>query len=178
MSTSDRPYHHGDLRAALLDAGDTLLDEGGNGGFALREAARRAGVTAAAAYRHFPDKDALLLALAARGYAAFGRTMGEAAAAIPTDALNAMGEAYVRFALDRPARFRLMFGPLVAASRGRNAALDAARDATFRALQDAAGDRPRALRAWGLVHGLAMLLIDGALPADEPAALIRELLQA
>ncbi|MBX9748821.1 MAG: TetR family transcriptional regulator, partial [Roseococcus sp.] len=66
MSTLEKPYHHGDLRAALLDAADALLDEGGDGAVSLREAARRAGVSPTAAYRHFADKEALLAALALR----------------------------------------------------------------------------------------------------------------
>jgi AcrR family transcriptional regulator len=177
MSTSDRGYHHGDLRAALMAAGDALLEEGGDGGFSLREAARRAGVSPAAAYRHFADKDALLRAIAARGYEEFGGAMRAAAAAEPGQALNAMGEAYLRFALARPARFRLMFGPVVARTRGADPRLDAGRDAAFAALSDQAGSRAASLRAWGLVHGLAMLLLDGALVAEDPEALARELLR-
>ena len=67
MSTSEKPYHHGDLRAALLDAADALLDQGGDGAVSLREAARMAGVSPTAAYRHFADKVALLAALALAG---------------------------------------------------------------------------------------------------------------
>lgn len=176
MSTSERPYHHGDLRTALLEAGEALLDEGGDGALSLREAARRAGVSAPAAYRHFPDKDALLAALAARGFGAFGAALQAAAASTPAAPLDAMGVAYVDFALARPARFRLMFGPLSARMRGRDAALDAAREAAFAALSGVAGSRSASLRAWGLVHGLAMLLLDGALAAEDPPALVRDLL--
>jgi AcrR family transcriptional regulator len=176
VSTSERPYHHGDLRAALTAAAEELLDEGGDGALSLREAARRAGASAPAAYRHFPAKDALLATLAARGFAAFGEALRQAAAAAPGAPLDAMGVAYVDFALARPARFRLMFGPLIARSRGRDPALDTAREAAFAALLAQAGSRAASLRSWGMVHGLAMLLLDGALPAEDPAALVREVL--
>jgi AcrR family transcriptional regulator len=157
MSTLERPYHHGDLRAALLDASDALLDEGGDGAVSLREAARRAGVSPTAAYRHFADKEALLAALAARHYAEFGQ-------ALTGKALKEMGPAYLRFALARPGRFRLMFGPLLAARRGSPEFAAAQR--TFGALLAAAPSQEAALRAWGMVHGLAHLLLDGAIPGD------------
>lgn len=174
MSTSDRPYHHGDLPAALLAAGAALLDEGGDGALSLREVARRAGVSPAAAYRHLPDKEALLARLAVRGYAEFAAALREAAGTAPDAALVAMGIAYVDFALARPARFRLMFGPLTA--RSADAALGVARAGAFETLSRVAGSRAASLRAWGLVHGLAMLLLDGALPAEDPVALVREVL--
>ena len=173
MSTSDRPYHHGDLPAALLAAAEVLLDEGGDGALSLREVARRAGVSPAAAYRHLPDKEALLARLAARGFAEFGAALGRAAAASDSP-LDAMGLAYVEFALARPARFRLMFGPL--AARTKDEALGAARRQAFSLLSGVAGSRAASLRAWGMVHGLAMLLLDGALPAEDPTALMQEVL--
>src|SRR5919199_1636107 len=117
MSTSPgRGYHHGALKTALLDAADALLDEGGAGAVSLREAARRAGVSATAPYRHFADKEALLAALATRGFEQFGAALDEAARDA-SDPLAAMGLAYVRFALARPGRFRLMFGPGIDRSR-------------------------------------------------------------
>jgi len=174
VSTSDRTYHHGDLLTALLSAAETLLDEGGDGALSLREVARRAGVSPAAAYRHVPDKEALLAKLAARGFAAFGVALGQAAAAAPGVPLDAMGLAYVEFALARPARFRLMFGAITA--RSKDEALGAARREAFAVLSGVAGSRAASLRAWGLVHGLAMLLLDGALAAEDPMALVREVL--
>ena len=155
MSTSARPYHHGDLRAALLDAADALLEAGE---VSLREAARRAGVSPAAAYRHFADKEALLAALAARHFAQFG-------AALAGAGIRAQGPAYVRFALERPGRFRLMFGPLLCRA-GAHPELRAAADAAFAALTRAAGGREAGIRAWALVHGLAHLMLDGALPGE------------
>ena len=98
VSTSNRPYHHGDLRAALLDAADALVEKGGDGAVSLREVARAAGVSATAAYRHFTDKEALLAALSARHFRDFGAALG---AADTTGGMAGRGRAYVRFALAR-----------------------------------------------------------------------------
>lgn len=176
MSTSEKPYHHGDLRAALLDAADALLDQGGDGAVSLREAARMAGVSATAAYRHFADKEALLAALALRGFEAFGAAMQAAVAAGDVPPHVARGRAYLRFALARPGRFRLMFGPLLARA-GEHPALLAASQAAFGALQANAGDRDAAIRSWGMVHGLAHLMLDRAIPgAEAPEVLINRLI--
>jgi AcrR family transcriptional regulator len=168
MSISARPYHHGDLRAALLDAADTLLDQGGDGAVSLREAARMAGVSPTAAYRHFADKEALLAALASRHFAQFGEALGG-------KSLREMGPAYVRFALARPGRFRLMFGPLLCRAAA-HAPLAVAARAAFTALNAAAPSPEEALRAWALVHGLAHLLLDGAIPDADPEETIARLL--
>lgn len=174
MSTSDRPYHHGDLRAALIDAAETLLDAGGD--VSLREAARLAGVSPTAAYRHFADKDALLAALAVRGFQEFARALGEAAARDPGHELAARGRAYIRFALARPGRFRLMFGPLLARSADHPELRETSRR-TFAAIENATGDTDEALRRWGMVHGLAHLLLDGATKTDDVDALIDRLIR-
>ena len=168
LSTSNRPYHHGDLRAALLDAADTLLEKGGDGAVSLREVARAAGVSATAAYRHFTDKEALLAALAARHFRDFGAAIGA------ESGLGARGRAYVRFALARPGRFRLMFGGLLARAEA-HPELRAASRATFDALRGVAGSEDGALRAWAFVHGLAQLLLDGALHETDTEALITRL---
>lgn len=165
MSTSEKPYHHGDLRAALIDAAETLLDAGGE--ISLREAARMAGVSPTAAYRHFADKDALLAALAVRGFQEFGQALGRAAAQAPVDVVAALGRAYVRFALARPGRFRLMFGPLLARSSEQSPELQEAARRTFAAIEGATGDKDEALRRWSVVHGLAHLMLDGAIKTDE-----------
>lgn len=180
MSTSASiSYHHGSLQQSLLEAADALLDEGGTGAVSLREAARRAGVSATASYRHFVDKEALLAALAARGFKAFGAALDAAKGS--RDPLAAMGVAYVGFALARPGRFRLMFGPTIA-DRSRHAELQAAASATFTQLSQAVGRqdekspapaREAAIAAWALVHGLSQLAIDGMLPGEDPEALAR-----
>jgi AcrR family transcriptional regulator len=179
VSTSTQPYHHGSLKAALLDAADTLLDEGGVEAVSLREAARRAGVSAMAPYRHFADKEALLAALATRGFRAFGAALGDAAKA-STDGFAAMGRAYVRFALARPGRFRLMFGSGIG-DRSRHPELCEAGERASRQLISAvtasgrAGTDPQtaAIRAWSLVHGLSHLLLDGMLPDHDPEEIAR-----
>jgi AcrR family transcriptional regulator len=110
--TVARPYHHGNLRAALLLAGEAALETGGIGGLSLRELAREVGVSHAAPRRHFPDRQALLDALAESGFARLGATLAEAVAAAGPgfDArLAGLARAYVAFATARPALTELMF---------------------------------------------------------------------
>jgi AcrR family transcriptional regulator len=162
MSTSRQKkggYHHGDLRAATLLAAGKLLEDQGPAGVVLREVARRAGVSHNAPYRHFPDREALLEALAAEGFERLGRRLSACA---PAD----MGEAYVQFALMHPQRFRLMFGGVVPLGRDPTLA-KASRQAyeallqAFRGRSDIAEPGAAAAAAWSLVHGLAHLLLDG-----------------
>jgi AcrR family transcriptional regulator len=155
MSTSTA-YHHGDLRAALLRAAGELLEQQGIAALSLREAARRAGVSHNAPYRHFPQREALLAALAAEGFRMLAD--GQAAAA------RERGLAYVRFALEHPQRFRLMFGGVVPI--GSHPELREQGRRAYQKLEDAfreLGDDARlaAAAAWSLVHGLANLILDG-----------------
>ncbi|MCR6480414.1 TetR/AcrR family transcriptional regulator [Variovorax sp. ZS18.2.2] len=183
MSTSYTPnsretYHHGDLRTALLDVADRLLDEGGPEAVSLREAARRAGVSATAAYRHFADKESMQAALAVRGFDAFAAALAEAASNNSEEPLTAMGQAYVRFAVARPGRFRLMFGTSVA-ERERHPELLAAVERASVGFRSAvtspasSDNRLAMLRAWSMIHGLAQLIIDGLLPGYDPEFLAR-----
>ena len=180
MSTSDRAYHHGDLPAALIAAARELLSEDGTEALSLRAVARRAGVSAMAPYRHFPDKEALLAAVAAEGFREFRAALEAADRSVPPDrALLEQGVAYVRFACAQPALFRLMFGP---PRQGMHAALKhdealahsvlAARVAT-----ETPGPlrQSRTLACWSVVHGLASLIIDGQidLTGTTPEALAR-----
>lgn len=183
MSTSKSgPYHHGELRPALIAAAKTLLDEGGVGAVSLRETARRVGVSPTATYRHFADKDSLLAAAAAEGFREFGAALIAAARDRP-DPLPAMGMAYVRFALSRRGLFRLMFGPEMA-NRARYPELKTAADQAFSSLRGgvdagACGERDRhlvAISAWALVHGLAQLFLDGILPEAEAETLCRAIM--
>lgn len=179
MSTSEKPYHHGDLRSALLAVADQLIDEADAGAISLREVARRAGVSAPATYRHFRDKEALLAAVAKKGFDDFGTALG-AAVAEADDPLAAMGQAYVRFALVRPGRFRLMYGPAIA-DRGRYPELQAAWLAATEAMGAALKARSpgvaevgiASLKLWCMVHGLSQLLLDGMLPGYDPDTLAR-----
>jgi AcrR family transcriptional regulator len=152
-------YHHGDLRAALLASASEILEEQGLAVLSLREVARRAGVSHNAPYRHFPDRDSLLAELAALGFRQLGEAMGAKHG-------REMGEAYVRFALQHPGRFRLMFGGQVGLKQ--HAALAAAARKTYDALVSAFRAQPgvidpetAAAAAWSFVHGLAQLLLDG-----------------
>jgi len=108
---AQQPYHHGSLREALLVAGRELLAERGPDAFSLSELARRVGVSTAAPYRHFADRDAIIDALADEGYVIFHAALREAvaAAADPGDAVARIGVAYLRFAVEHPAVFQIMF---------------------------------------------------------------------
>lgn len=155
-----RPYHHGDLRATLLAAAAELLAAGGVAAISLREVARRAGVSHNAPYRHFPDRDSLLAALAEEGFRELARDMHESGGG-----LAALGQCYVRFALARPGCFALMFSP--ALDKARHPGLQQAATALYQLLAQSAqaaapGRDPQVatLAAWSLVHGLAQLLQD------------------
>lgn len=155
MSTSSS-YHHGDLRAALVQAAGELLEKQGLAALSLREVARRAGVSHNAPYRHFPDREALLAALAAEGF----RMLADRQASGGRE----RGLAYVRFALEHPQRFRLMFGGLLPI--GSHAELREQGRRAYQGLEDAFQDlgedaRFAAAAAWSLVHGLANLILDG-----------------
>jgi AcrR family transcriptional regulator len=181
-------YHHGDLRGALLDAAEALLAQRGAAGLSLRDVARGAGVSHAAPYHHFAGLPELLAALAERSFEQLGGAMQAGVDAHPGDArgqLLAIAAAYVDFARRRPARFRLMFGPVLA-SRHRHPGLDRAAEASFRVLLDAATRFDAtsgpliALTGWSLAHGLSHLSLDAAFtglplpgPLPEPAELVR-----
>jgi AcrR family transcriptional regulator len=176
VSTSRVGYHHGDLRAACLTAAMELLAEGDEGTVSLRAVARRAGVSPNAPYRHYPDKDALLAAMATQGFRdlrdALVRANAEAAA---EDRFVAMAQAYVGFGVRNPALFGLMFGhpcnrshPQTAAAAAETKAVLAERVA---AAVPAAQHESFMIGAWALVHGLASLVMDGKLPGDDRQAL-------
>lgn len=184
-----KPYHHGDLRTALLQAAGRLVNRQGAMHVSLREIAREAGVSHAAPYHHFEDREALLAGVAAEGFEALGEALRRGArAGSGSDALTILqgaGIAYVRFAVDNPEMYRLMFGGLLS-DRSRYPGLKTAADAAFGVLQDLLGGEgsasepaplnPVALATWSTVHGLASLMIEGllaeeteAVPADEIA---------
>src|SRR5262245_3469279 len=173
-AAAQTPYHHGDLRRALIEAALTLLNEEGAWSFTLREVARRAGVSHTAPYNHFADKAALLAEVAALGFQSLKERMAAAARAHPRaarEALNAIAGAYVRFGVEQPAHYRLMFGPELA-EKERHPILQQAANATFAELTGAlangqksgeirrASVEEQALAAWSLVHGLTTLFID------------------
>lgn len=165
-------YHHGDLRAALVEVGLRLLAERDVEGVSLREMAREVGVSATSVYRHFPDKAALMQALAREGLDRLAVAQREAATGKEGAAsFAATGRAYVRFALANPALFRLIFTS--SAQLQATGEVEALRMLRANAAAASSGDagpdgaENGALRAWSLVHGLAMLMLDGQLPADD-----------
>lgn len=182
FTVSTSKYHHGDLYAALLQAGRAALEERGLAGLTLREAARRANVSATAPYRHFADAAALLAAIATQGVQELTATLQAAdASAEGTAALIAQASAYVAFALRNPALYRLMFG--TARPDGHPALANALADCyavlnrRVAALAPPALAPDQTLACWCLVHGLASLAVDGRLPpqADTPEVLAARL---
>ena len=168
--TAARNYHHGDLRTALVEAGLAALEASDADAVSLRELARQVGVSATAVYRHFPDKKALLAALAAEGIARLGTAQRLASEQVGGGGAGfaATGQAYVRFALANPALFRLAF------THGNHAdGAMTADDEAWRLLRSyaesfAGADAQRLqLQAWAVAHGLAMLMLDGLVPADD-----------
>jgi len=167
-------YHHGDLRAALIAEGLRLLAARDAEDLSLREVARGVGVSATAVYRHFPDKAALMAALAAQGLDMLSQVQHAAydAAGGGVAGFNATGAAYVRFALLHTALFRLIFAN---PPTGKVVELADSPDNAMRFLMENAaklappGMEPRifALQSWSVAHGLAMLIIDGQLHVDD-----------
>jgi AcrR family transcriptional regulator len=168
-------YHHGNLRAACVRAGMELLEEGGETALSLRAVARRVGVSPAAPYRHFPDREALVSAVAAVGYAELAERL---AAAHPSpsspEQLASVAIAYVQFALERPGLFRVMFGEPCDRDSDERVAATTAVSLYLREIVERCfpGADPEAMATaiWALVHGLAFLHVDGKLDAPTPAA--------
>lgn len=173
-----RGYHHGNLKEALIEAARTLIAERGASALTFAEAARAAGVSPAAPYRHFRDRDALLQEVALRGFQRMGEMMVAAwgeGGPTPVKALHEVGKAYLAFARTEPAYYAAMFESGVAI--GANPELRAAAEGAFAAVRSAveavvatlpAGSRPPALmmtlHIWSQAHGIASLFgrADGA----------------
>lgn len=189
QSTRKRPYHHGGLHEALVEAGIAILSEGSLEKFTLRECARRVGVSHAAPKNHFTTLDDLKAEICARGFEQLLKDQAAAAIAAPVQSpearLIAMGHAYVRFACANPAVYMLMF-------RDRHAFTESthyreAAEASWAQIRDAVaaflgpgrqGAEARAAQAWALVHGFSSLVIDGRLPTGlETDAVVAEALE-
>ncbi len=183
--TAARAYHHGALRQALIDAAEAVIAERGLDRFSLRETARRAGVSPAAPAHHFGDVRGLLTAIAAQAFADLADALEKADGSTGPDRearIKAQGLAYVAFALDRPARFDLMWRKALLDNKDPH--LSEAGDRAFEVLDRIArpegipslGSRDPALApsiaAWALVHGFARLAIDGAFGAEQDSAQI------
>lgn len=172
------PYHHGNLREALVKAGAKLVARRGDAALSLRAVARRVGVSQAAPYHHFANKEALLEAIAASGFEKLDAALEDALRPLegrpPLERFHALGPAYVRFAVAEPSLFRLMFQARPGGS-GFGAEGDVARRpfARVRAAAQAclatwtAPHVPDATQvtmlAWASMHGLATLWTQGAL---------------
>jgi AcrR family transcriptional regulator len=176
MNTQDqRPYHHGDLRAALLVAAEAELAERGVEAFSLRSVAKRAGVSHAAPAHHFGDVAGLLTALAAEGHRRFLAAMERREAVAARDAtsrLIAAGIGYIDFAVERPTLFRLIFNSN--RLKKDDPELATASAATYGILVDLVkaqnGNEVDAAAAWAIAHGLADLVMSRRLEgiADLP----------
>ena len=164
-------YHHGDLKRALTDAALQLVQEKGPRGFTLREVARRAGVSAAAPYRHFADKSQLLAAAAAQGFVQLHEALDATVAANPdlSEQAVAMGKAYVQWAVSHPDYYQVMFGSeldktespevLTAGARAFDDLLDTIKRCEQAGLLPAGDPHATAGPIWSLLHGISMLTI-------------------
>jgi AcrR family transcriptional regulator len=194
MPFARRGYHHGQLRAALLHAARNLLRERGTGAFSLADAAKLAGVSPAAPYRHFRDREALLGAVARDGFVLFSARLAEAwtSHADPREAFAAMGRAYLAFARDEPGLYAAMFSqdaPLDEEGRAEAAkafellvkgvagVLAAANQQGRMPMPD---PLPIAMQVWSMSHGVAGLWYGGRPPACplEPEQVLQEGVQA
>ena len=145
-------YHHGDLRPALLRAAARILEKEGREAISFRDLARRAGVSHGAPYRHFADRQALLAALADEGFSLLAQ-------ALEGKPWREQAVAYVRFGLDNPERFALMFTRPVPDALRRLVEGDGVAQAT-----------------WAMVHGLTHLVLSGHFAGEDPEALVRRTL--
>jgi AcrR family transcriptional regulator len=175
MAKHTKAYHHGDLRAALLAEAATMITEGGAASVTMRALGERVGVSRTAPYRHFTDKSALLLAVAAAGFDRLNDRLQAVDAAAPrsgVERIRRLGEEYVRFALENPAHYRLMYGA-EAIARAEQPELRESANRLFEQLVEVIRAQQRSGRikrqdpktqayvAWSAVHGLAMLVVEG-----------------
>ncbi|MGD1935077.1 MAG: TetR/AcrR family transcriptional regulator [Candidatus Phaeomarinobacter sp.] len=169
-------YHHGNLKQELVSAGRRLLERRGVEGLSLRGVAREAGVSQAAPYHHFEDKDGLLAAIAAEGFAGLSAEMARqsAGAETPGGHMGGLGSGYIVFAFENPELFRLMHGPRFAVADKYDDLLTIAADSFMMLRDGVAACRPGASdeeiemachAAWSLVHGASMLIVDKRIDA-------------
>lgn len=183
-----KPYHHIDLKNSLVAAGLAILAEQGVNELNLRAVARRARVSHAAPYRHFADKEALIVAIAEDGFRRLGEQLQAAKDAVVDGArtqLTAVGYVYIAFAVEQPDSFRLMFSHIIA-HREQYLELCALAKACFQLLQSiieagqvsgefAAADSVELTKSvWSMLHGLASLLVEGQFAEDGEDAQAQE----
>ena len=175
MKRSTDTYHHGDLRNALITASIAILAEEGSAALTLRKAARKAGVSHAAPYRHFADKDALLAAIAEEGFQKLSAMIETAVTPPPPDPLLAGGLAYVRFGLENPDHLRVMFGMgdrdmanyptlLETALKALSLLTQCIQDAQAEGRVKSGDPFALTLAMWSMLHGLTTLIIERKFP--------------
>lgn len=179
----EKGYHHEDLREELIDAGIRLLDTDGYESFSLRNVAKACGVSHTAPYRHFKNKDELISAIAGKIDSQFNACLKAAVAAHPdstTDQINEMGCAYVEFFLENPVYLRLVFlddlnkkvalPPGSNGSQPKNVFLETVGRYAAEKREEKPGEPADpdalALKLWGLVHGITVLLVLGDFQYD------------
>lgn len=169
-------YHHGNLRQALIDNAICILEEEGLKGLGLRAVARRAGVSQAAPYNHFKNKDGMLAAIAAQGFAELDKSQQLAIdrKAGNESTLVALGRGYINYGLEHPALLQLMFGPQITSPYQYPELADLG-SRSYRKLTKAIEEhlpnksekhhsiRIGAVAAWSVVHGLVTLMIEDRL---------------
>ena len=172
-----KPYHHGDLRRALLDEALRTIQTQGVEHLTLRTVGERLGVSRSALYRHFADKQSLLASVGKEGFRMLRQALADAWERNGRGRLGfeAMGRAYVQFAVAHPSHYRVMFGGFIE-SAAKDDSFVAEAEAAFRVLVDALIEQQNAggIRnddpvqmarfVWAVVHGTAMLVIDGQVP--------------
>lgn len=177
MSSSSEKYHHGNLRLALIEAGEQLLIEKGISGLSLRETAKNAGVSHTAPYRHFKDKEALLAAIAESGFENLAKTLQSSMDNYPNDAEKQLIEAsvaYMKLAVTHLEMHQLLFGSILndeiisetmpeKKQLALNAFLKIIKNGQKQKIYKKADTLELAIAAWSMVHGYTMLLTTGHL---------------
>ena len=187
------PYHHGDLKNALIRAGLEILSKEGVGGLSLRKVAHRAGVSHAAPYAHFADKQALIAAISTEGYRRIYESVGAAAARHPNDAAAQLVEgawAYVKFALDDPDHYKVTMSGVVEKEQAYPALLEMSKKSFALVLGIVETCQKKgvlrkgppdlvAVGIWSLMHGLVSLLFENQISRSLRDRLsVREMLVA
>lgn len=177
MARKQNNYHHGDLRRLLISTAEEIITSQGLEAFTLRQLSQRIGVSHTAAYRHFKNKHELFCALALEGFKELVRRfqeIGPNGQNTPREQISAIGKTYIHFALENPARYRVMFGHVLI-NQERTPELEQAVGQTFESLRQVIieGQAKGTVRdgdpgdltgvGWSMAHGIAQLLIDGQL---------------
>jgi AcrR family transcriptional regulator len=168
---SGQPYHHGDLAISLREAARAILEEEGLQALSLRSVARRAGVSHAAPYRHYPSREALLAAIAIEGLGRLRAELAQAAAAggDRSERIVRLGGAYLRFASRHEGLLRLMFGSELP-NRSDFPGLAEATTAIGEDIGMALGDVAAGLAVWAAMHGLAILILENVIDLGQKEA--------